>query len=312
MRLSGAYALRVFQHLIYAFGDMRAALLVQVINAANVAALIRTAEGRRATGPDGTFADEARRPISVARLADATGLPFESTRRIVNSLIDQGACVRVEGGVVVPRALVQARASVDTVMANVGYVRKFVRDLQAAGAVDDVAPRRASAIEVRPDDADVAQRLATFSSDYVLRFIGLLTELYGDIRAGIVAQSIFTANTSHLDARTGEGWRYAGIDEIPPDELRNAVSVAALAGSLGLPYETTRCHVQRLMRAGLCTRVAAGLIVPQAVQARPEVARAMLANVVFVRKFVHDLKGLEDGLLRAEHPLGAQRKFVLA
>jgi DNA-binding Lrp family transcriptional regulator len=300
MRISSAYALRAFQQAIDAFGDIRAGMLVQMINAANVGGLVRTEEGRRAAGPDGTFPDEARKPISIARLADAAGLPFETTRRIVHHLVDQGVCIRVEGGVVVPRALLERPASFDAVMANVGYARKFVRELHATGLIDDAAAARAVGRQAHPDDAAFMRALAISSADYVLRFLGLLTDIYGDIRTGVIAQSIFSASKAHLDQRTGEGWRYAGIDEIPPDSVRRPVSIARLAESLGLPYETARCQVQRLVKGGVCARVEGGVIVPQSFWARPEVARAMLANVAYVRKFVHDLLALEERRTRSE------------
>jgi hypothetical protein len=312
MRLSGAYVLRVFQHVIDAFGDVRAGLLMQVINAANVATLVHTKEGRRAAGPDGTFPDGVRKPISIARLADTTGLPFESTRRIVHRLIDGGACVRVEGGVIVPRAVLERPATVHAVMANVGYARRFVRDLQAVGMVDHAASGWPSAREAHPDDAAFARAVAIVSTEYVVRFLGLLTDIYGDIRAGVVALTIFAANKAYLDAPTGEGWRYAGIDENPPDSMRKPVSVAGVAGSLGLPYETARCQVQRLIHGGVCLRVEGGVIVPQAFQARPKVAAAMLTNVAYVRKFAHDLRTLEERRPPwSGEPLSAQQRFML-
>ena len=51
-------------------------------------------------------------------------------------LIDNGACLRVEGGVILPATTVQRPDIAAAVTANVGYVRRFVRDLQAAGVVE--------------------------------------------------------------------------------------------------------------------------------------------------------------------------------
>ena len=145
------------------------------------------------------------------------------------------------------------------------------------------------------EDAAVARIASRLSSEYILRALQLLVEAYGDIRTGIIAQTIVTANTAHLDARGGEGWRYAGIDEAPPDAVRRPISIARLAESLDLPFETTRRHVQRLLDAGLCVRVDGGLIVPQSAVERPGAVRAALANVGYIRKFVRDLQaaGLE-------------------
>jgi hypothetical protein len=139
-RLSGAYVLRVFQATTETFGDVRVGLIAQVIHTANTAHLNpRTEAGRRAAGPDGILPDDLRRPISIARLADAAGLPFESTRRIVQRLIDDGRCVRVEMGVIIPGSALRRPELARLVVANLGYTRKFVRELQAVGFADSAA-----------------------------------------------------------------------------------------------------------------------------------------------------------------------------
>jgi hypothetical protein len=120
----------------------------------------------------------------------------------------------------------------------------------------------------------------------------LLVDPYGDLQAGIVAQAVVTANTAHLDAPMGEGWRYAGIDQPPPDQVRRPVSVLSLSRSLGLPYETLRRQVRGLIEAQVCVRVEGGLIVPMAVLERPTEAQAMLENVRYVRQFVRNLRAL--------------------
>jgi hypothetical protein len=145
------------------------------------------------------------------------------------------------------------------------------------------------ALEEAAEDAAVARIVSRLSSQYILRALQLFVEAYGEIRTGIIAQAIVTANTDHLDARAGDGWRYAAIDETPPDELCKPISIARLSESLALPFETTRRHVQRLIDAGVCVRVEGGLIVPKAVLEQPAAARAALANVGYVRKFVRDL-----------------------
>jgi hypothetical protein len=289
-RLSSEYVLRALQLTIEAFGDLRAGLLAQAINTANTAHFNTRSEewGRRAIGSGLSFPDEMRRPISVSGLAASTGLPLETTRRVVKRLIASGECVRVDGGVIIPMETLQRPAIAHAVIANVGYVMRFVRDLQAAGFVADVLPWPQQGEDEVSDTFD-ARVLGRLSAEYLLRALRLLIDTYGDIRDGILAHTIVTANTSHLDVRGGDGWRYARVDQTPPDEARRPISVARLAESLGLPFETARRHVRRLMDAGVCTRVEGGLIVPQAVLDRPEAARSALANVGYVRKFVRDV-----------------------
>ncbi len=302
-RLSSEYVLRAFQLLIDAYGDIRAGLLVLAINTANVAALVHSDEGRRGAGPTGTLPDTVRRPISIARLAESTGLPFESTRRIVQRLIHAGICTRVEGGVVVLRATVELPSIVHAVTVNVGFVRRFMRDLRAVGLGAVGSPGGSPT----PNGSDVcpaaARTVSALSGEYILRALQLLAATYGDIRAGIVAQTIVTANTAHLDVRRDEVRRYAGINETPPDEVRRPISIARLAESLGLAYETTRGQVRRLIDAGVCVQLDGGLIVPGAVLERPAAARSMLENVGYVRKFVRDLQAVGfDGGVQDSRP----------
>jgi DNA-binding Lrp family transcriptional regulator len=292
-RLSAEYVLNAFQLLIDTHGDIRSGLLAQAINTANIAQIdARTEAGQRAAGADGVLPDDLRRPISIARLAESTGLPYESTRRIVQRLIETGVCVLVRGGVILPSAVIERPETARMVTANVRYVREFVRKLLAFGLVEEPAPAEAGAWRGAVADAAVARVVARLSAEYGLRALQLLVETYGDIRLGIVAQTIVVANTAHLEAPMGEGWRYGGVDQTPPDEVRRPVSVLSLARSLGLPYETVRRQVARLVEAGVCTRTEGGLIVPAAVLESPAAVRAMLANVQYVRTFARKLQAV--------------------
>jgi DNA-binding Lrp family transcriptional regulator len=291
-RLSTEYVLRGFQLLIETYGDIRAGLLVQAINIANVGytGALAEEEIRRAVGPDGVFPDEMRRPVSVARLADSAGLPFENVRRAVQQLIGAGLCKRVTCGVIVPRTTIERPANLRAVLANLGFARRFMRDLHAAGLISRVPASLTTAAS--EDGMWIARLVTRLSSEYFLRVLQLHADIYGDVRAGIVAQTIISANTAYLDARSGGGWRYAGINEPPPDEARRPISTKSIAESLSLPYETVRRQVERLLEAGVCVRVQGGVIVPGAPLDRPGVVQAMLSNVAYVRKFARDLDGI--------------------
>ena len=291
-RLGAEYVLGVFQLLVDRYGDIRSGVLVTAINAANVAHIdARTEEGRRAAASDGLVHDNDRKPVGVARLAAITGLPLGSTRQIVARLIDTGDCVCVDGGLIVPRSVFERAESDRLTMANLRHVRGFVRKLLARGLVAE-APVVIPAWQAAVAHDAMARVIIRPSAEYCLRALRLLAGVYCDIRKGIVAQAIVTANTAHLDTLMGEGWRYAGIDQPPPDEVRRPVSVSAIARSLGVPYETLRRHVWRLIEAGVCVRVEGGLIAPTTALETPAATRAMLANVRYVRNFVDILRAL--------------------
>ena len=123
---------------------------------------------------------------------------------------------------------------------------------------------------------------ARLGSEYLLRSVQLLVGFVeGDLVTALVFLAIISANVSHLNAEGPDGPLHADVDDVPPDEARKPVSVLALAGSLDLPYETTRRHVAKLLKSGQCERVTGGLIVPARVllgERHTEVMRANLTN----------------------------------
>ena len=93
------------------------------------------------------------------------------------------------------------------------------------------------------------------SNEYFLRSVRMLSELAnGELVTAIVHRAISAGNVGYLD-QNPEGDHYASMDSAPPDALRRPVSILAVAGTLGLPYETTRRHVQKLLKIGWCKRV---------------------------------------------------------
>ena len=145
--------------------------------------------------------------------------------------------------------------------------------------------------ERRPD---VSRAVARLSSEYVLRALRLLTDIHGgDLLTAIIGQAIIAANTAHLvDGRSSEPPRFAGRSEPPPDELRRPVSVLAIAESLGLPFETTRRHVNKLIAAGTCKRVKGGVIVLASAIDRPRNNEAAERNLDYVLSFGRALRRL--------------------
>jgi len=146
----------------------------------------------------------------------------------------------------------------------------------------DKRPDRGASSEAPPgaDKFRLSVRLAT---EYFLRSMQLLVDFVeGDLVTALVFLAIVSANVSHLNADGPDGPPHADADDVPPDAARKPVSVLALAGSLDLPYETTRRHVAKLLKSGQCERVAGGLIVPARVllgERHTEVMRANLTNL---------------------------------
>lgn len=77
--------------------------------------------------------DELRRPISVHALALDLALPYETTRRHVNGLIDQGLCERIEAGIVVRAEVLERDSMLATHRRNIENHRALFRDLRDGG-----------------------------------------------------------------------------------------------------------------------------------------------------------------------------------
>jgi DNA-binding Lrp family transcriptional regulator len=308
-RISWNYVLRASHQLTEVFGDIRSGFVAQAIHTANTAHItVRTSLNRPVTGHAGILSDGVRKPVGISALSESLGLPFESIHRIVRRLIEQGACEWGEGGVIVPAALVEGPEAARSLTAHLGHVRSFVRDLQALDLAEPFTLALTPATE--ETDAILGRIIGRPSGDYLVRALKILADSYGDIRTGIVIQTIVTANTDHLDTESHRGPRYAAIDDPAPDNVRRPISIARLADSLGFSYEAIRSQVKRLIEKGLCQRVDGGLIVPQAVVEQPATVRVMLENVGYVRRFLRELAMLVLGMEPDEHAIPEHDRLV--
>lgn len=111
----------------------------------------------------------------------------------------------------------------------------------------------------------------------------------GDILDGLIMLAITDANTRHLNSDDG---RYGGARDVPPDAVRRPVSVYVVARELGMSYETTRRHVQRLIKAGQVERHEAGVVVPERVFSSPETLLLTSRTYTTTRKLVEAMREL--------------------
>ena len=144
--------------------------------------------------------------------------------------------------------------------------------------------------EIRPLGAQGVRAAVRLSDDYVLRSLRLISDMAGgELLTAIVFRAIVAGNIAHLDSNPAEAAQYSDLQCAPPDSLRRPVSVLSVANSLGLPYETTRRHVRKLIQAGHCRRVARGVIAPAAALSGPEADAAMLTNLANLRRLFRGL-----------------------
>jgi len=138
------------------------------------------------------------------------------------------------------------------------------------------------------EDEDKIRLVARLSADYMLRSLKLIGELaQGELLTGLVNLALVQANVGHLD-RMESGFN--SLESIPPDEVRRPVSVLSLSASLGLPYETTRRHVAKMVATGQCLRVKGGVIAPTAAVDDPRRAEVLEQNLINLKRLYRNLK----------------------
>ncbi|THD61879.1 hypothetical protein [Phenylobacterium sp.] len=139
-----------------------------------------------------------------------------------------------------------------------------------------------------PDPPDKSRLAARISADYLLRSLKMIGELAnGELLTGLVNLALVQANVSHLD-RVSSG--FDSLDSPPPDEVRRPVSILALSANLGLPYETTRRHVAKMVETGQCVRVKGGVIAPTAAVADPRRSEMLEVNLTNLRRLYRNLR----------------------
>jgi hypothetical protein len=143
-------------------------------------------------------------------------------------------------------------------------------------------------------DEQLVRAAIRLASNYLLRNVEVVSEAAdGDLMAGLICSAIIQANVRPLNNDPKLGKTYGHMDAIPPDELRSPVSVNALAESLGIPYETTRRHVNKLIKLGYCVKVGTrGVIVPSAIIASPTMVKGGLQQYSHLMHFLGQLKDI--------------------
>jgi DNA-binding Lrp family transcriptional regulator len=162
------------------------------------------------------------------------------------------------------------------------------------------------------EDALLARKVSVLSLEYLVRVFQNLAGAFGDGRAGLLVNAILDANTAHL--RGPQAALIAAPDGTFPDHVRAPVSIKRIAKSLGMPFETARRQMRRLVDAGICAQLDGGIIVPQSALQRPDVAGPVLANLDVVRQLVRDLRavGLDSAPTAAEAPRPLEDDRALA
>ena len=154
--------------------------------------------------------------------------------------------------------------------------------------------------EVSNSSLRVAARLAVgFALDLVK-----LSGFGRDVIDGLLLAAISQANVALITRDPDLQHTYASLDQPPPDELRRPVSINAIAGSLRIPFETTRRRIAALIEAGVLQSTRRGVILPLAPLNSAYYRAVAEANYALVRSLYFRLRqiGMLSDLARPNTP----------
>lgn len=260
-------------------------LLMSAVIHANVREINRRADLQSAFArSDELPPDDLRAPISMNALASSLEIPFETVRRRVTALARERFCVFVEGGVIVPSAVLADPSYFADAFRVFQRLQAFYYELGDLELLGELPPGAELSAETFP-----VRAVARILGAYVLRAVEALGAM-GDLLDGILLLEIFRGNVEGLSPhRPGPG-------EVLTDELRVPISILTLARRIGAPYETVRRHAAALLERGVVARVRGGLIVPARALEDPRLPAILAHNAANLRRLFATLAQL--GVLR--------------
>ncbi len=204
--------------------------------------VLRESAAFRGTCTGVAAAGERPSGISINAIAASLGQPFETARRHVNALIDDGVARRGPGGVEVrPEALARGPLAAMLVDLHDTMIR-LVEDLRTFGV--PVPPPRGGVPYCR--EATIAAAL-----DLMLAAHEYLVQGYRSGLEMVVVNAVVAASVRHITFDRILALRYAAADTPPPDQLRRSVAPRPIARGLLIPYTTVRRQVERSVARGM-------------------------------------------------------------
>ena len=277
-------------------GDFKAMIVFMAIQHANVEYL-ESDPNRAADYLGGYPSDDLRRPITAHALSQSVSLPPETCRRYVQRLTAKGYCRRVGGrGLIVPSEVMTHDPFAASIDATYDGFITLLRGLHGVG-FDVLAAtgsrRGGDAAVVRPPPASMKYALSSVMTGYVMRVILDGVGIHGkDFVRGLIFITVMAMNVEEITHDPRAAWRFADAQTPPPDEMREPVSVRAVSERTGLPYETVRQHLIRMVDLGRAQRVAGGFIIPGIVLQDPVNLQSGLRIYAWLLRAVGQLERL--------------------
>lgn len=219
----------------------------------------------QATGEEGPA-----RGVSVRAVAQSLGLPYETTRRQVRHLEDQGLVRRVgefevqSEAPTEPPETVRARQEV-----QVDGLTRVIAGLKRLGLSFDTLLRLP---EIPADER--RREVARLVDGFLLRAIEVGAVPHDSVMDGVLYSGLLVLNAGPITHDPELANLYGRSDTPPPDALRRAAPLTALAKLLGMPHETVRRRIHQMEQRGCCERIDGGYLIVMAHMQQPEILRS--------------------------------------
>jgi DNA-binding Lrp family transcriptional regulator len=289
-RLANGFALDLVK--LGGFGrDVVDGLLLAAISQANVAQITRSPELQRTYATlDCPPPDELRRPVSISAIANSLRVPFETARRRIAALIDLGVVKATARGVIIPTGPMNSPFYRLAAEAHYKLVRDLYFRLRGIGLLEDLARPGGPPFDAENPPVRLVIRL---SSDYVLRLAEPLSLHVGDLVSGLILMQVIHTNTEDLpDTMGGEAGGDWSADGFVSDELRKPIRAGSISERLGIPQETVRRHLARLVEDDRCERSGDGYVVTSRILARQPFIQFMVDNQSHLHRLYSGLADL--------------------
>ncbi|WP_448661182.1 hypothetical protein ACG3SL_11155 [Sphingomonas sp. CJ20] len=194
-------------------------------------------------------------PITMNALSASLARPYETVRRQVMALVEQGLCIRTPNGVVGAPLLLRHPLIPELIaIAHDSFVR-FVEDMVVLGVP---LPRQ------RPDTRYALVSGFQAATDLMLAVTHANRDTHGDWAELAVFSMVLAANTQSFVCDPERAWLYADQTRPAPVQLLEPIRPSALAQVLEMPESTVRRKVAALIADGRLIRVRNGVLVSDA------------------------------------------------
>lgn len=231
-------------------GDLVSSLLLPAISDANVGHLdVGPDVSRRHQALDAAYPDELRRPANALSIAHFLDIPRETARARLAGMVETGVLHRTAAGYVLPTATLISDRFLPSVPRYLTALDAFISGLGLIRAFG-LEPESRLAHPVWP----VAWAAMRLSTAHVLRETAYTRQLTPgmSLTACYILLNVCQSASGQLRLTTQMPAGGGVLAALGP--TFGPVRASAVAARLGLPEETVRRHLKRLVKAGFLHR----------------------------------------------------------